>query len=93
MLSLLINFRKEKVALVGDVEKALLQIVIHEDDRDALRFLQWKHDDEGRLTNEVETWRMTRVTFGTTPNMFLLAATIKHHLGGMKINFRSPQRS
>lgn len=87
MLSLLLNFRKEKVALVGDVEKAFLQIAIHEDDRDALRFLWWKHDAEGGLTNEVETWRMTRVTFGTTPSTFLLAATIQHHLGQMKDEF------
>lgn len=36
MLSLLISFHKEKVALVGDVEKAFLQISMHKEDRDAL---------------------------------------------------------
>lgn len=80
MLPLLINFCKEKVALVGDVEKAFLQISIHEEDRDELRFLWWKHDADGNLLNEIQTWHMTRVTIGTTPSTFLLAATIKQHL-------------
>lgn len=71
------------MALVGDVEKAFLQISIHEEDRGAMRFLWWKHDADGKLLNEVQTWRMTRVTFGTTPSTFLLAATIKHHLQRM----------
>lgn len=93
MLSLLINFRKEKVALVGDVEKAFLQISIHEEDRDAMRFLWWKHDAEGKLLKEVQTWRMTRVTFGTTPSTFLLAATIKHHLKQVEDRFPDTTRT
>lgn len=80
MLSLLINFQKEKVAVVRDVKETVLQISICEKDRDATRFLWWKHDTEGKILNRVQTWRMTRVTFGTTLSTFLLAATIKHHL-------------
>lgn len=89
MLSLLINFRKDKVALIGDVEKAFLQISIHEEDRDAMRFLWWKHNADGNLVNEIQTWRMTRVTFGTAPRTFLLAATIKHHL--KQVSARYPE--
>lgn len=28
----------------------------------------------------IETWRMTRVTFETSPSTFFLAATMQHHL-------------
>ncbi|XP_064475686.1 uncharacterized protein LOC135389581 [Ornithodoros turicata] len=54
LLPLLLRFRTVKVALVADIAKAFLQIVVREEDRDALRFL-WcnetpKEDDhEPRL--------------------------------------------
>lgn len=37
LVGLLLNFRKHKIALVADIEKAFLQIVINKKDRDALR--------------------------------------------------------
>ena len=41
--SILIKFRKHKVAFVADMEKAFLQIALHQNDRDATRFL-WLKD-------------------------------------------------
>lgn len=35
----------------------------------------------------VDTWRMKRVTFGTKPSSFLLAATIHHHQDAVKEKF------
>ncbi|XP_064475439.1 uncharacterized protein LOC135389306 [Ornithodoros turicata] len=62
----LMNFRLYPVALISDVQKALLQIAIHEDDRGALRFLWYRTTPvDGKPLPNVETWRMTRVTFGT----------------------------
>uniref|UniRef100_L7LX93 Putative tick transposon n=1 Tax=Rhipicephalus pulchellus TaxID=72859 RepID=L7LX93_RHIPC len=79
--SLLMNFRQNRIAMSSDVEKAFLQIAIHEHDRDALRFLWWeKTPSEVTPSPMIRTWRMTRVTFGTTPSSFLLAATIQRHL-------------
>ncbi|XP_064473912.1 uncharacterized protein LOC135388341 [Ornithodoros turicata] len=81
IMPLLMNFRLYPVALVSDVQKAFLQIAIHEDDRDALRLLWYSTTPvDGQLVPNVETWRMTRVTFGTAPSTFLLAATLQHHI-------------
>ncbi|XP_064472231.1 uncharacterized protein LOC135386318 [Ornithodoros turicata] len=56
LLPLLLRFRTVKVALVADIAKAFLQIVVREEDRDALRFL-WcnempKEDDHEPLLEE-----------------------------------------
>ena len=39
----LLRFRVHKVALIGDIEKALLNVSVHPRDRDYLRFL-WIDD-------------------------------------------------
>lgn len=87
ILALIMNFRKHSVAMTADVEKAFLQISIHEEDRDALRFLWWKNEQCDLTKENIVAWRMTRVTFGTTPSSFLLAATIQHHLNKEQQNF------
>ncbi|XP_064475372.1 uncharacterized protein LOC135389237 [Ornithodoros turicata] len=71
IMPLLMNFRLYPVALISDVQETLLQITIHEDDRDALRLLWYR-------TTPVDG--MTRVTFGTAPSTFLLDTTLQHHI-------------
>ena len=39
LYNILIRFREKRVALVGDIEKALLNIEVERQDRDCLRFL------------------------------------------------------
>lgn len=79
LLEVLIRFRENQVAFIGDIEKAFLQIAIAEKDRDALRFL-WV--DISEPSNRFKTYRMTRVPFGITTSPYLLAATVRHHLKG-----------
>ncbi|XP_064482953.1 uncharacterized protein LOC135395790 [Ornithodoros turicata] len=69
-----------QIAMIADIEKAFLQIMVHERDRDALRCL-WYRDVTFRemLSNELCVLRMSRVPFGTTASPFLLAATLHHH--------------
>ncbi|XP_064485938.1 uncharacterized protein LOC135398466 [Ornithodoros turicata] len=69
-----------QIAMIADVEKAFLQIMVHERDRDALRYL-WYRDVPFRemTSNELCVLRMSRVPFGTTASPFLLAATLHHH--------------
>ena len=45
LYDILIRFREKRVALVGDIEKAFLNIVVKERDRDCLRFLWVKSVD------------------------------------------------
>ena len=68
-----LSFRLHTIALIADIERAFLNIGVVESDRDLLRFL-W-YNEEGKL----ETYRFTRVPFGTGPSPFLLNATLKHH--------------
>ncbi|GFX78354.1 DUF1758 domain-containing protein [Trichonephila clavipes] len=74
-LDLLISFRSNKIAVLADVEKAFLQISLAPKDRDVVRFLI----DDGE--NGVQVYRFNRVLFGVNASPFLLAATIKTHIG------------
>ncbi|XP_064481411.1 uncharacterized protein LOC135394547 [Ornithodoros turicata] len=81
ILSLLLSFRMHPIALVSDIEKAFLQIGLHKQDTDALRFLWYSTTPvTGQTLPDIETWRMTRVPFGARSSPFLLSATIRHHL-------------
>ncbi|GFV01122.1 integrase catalytic domain-containing protein [Trichonephila clavipes] len=75
ILDLLISFRSNKIAVLADVEKAFLQISLAPKDRDVVRFLI----DDGE--NGVQVYRFNRVVFGVNASPFLLAATIKTHIG------------
>ncbi|GFY25260.1 integrase catalytic domain-containing protein [Trichonephila clavipes] len=75
ILDLLISFRSNKIAVLADVEKAFLQISLAPKDRDVVRFLI----DDGE--NGVQVYRFNRVLFGVNASPFLLAATIKTHIG------------
>ena len=57
--------------LLGDIEKAFLQISLKEEDRDAFRFLF-------NVNGKEEHFRFTRVPFGAEASPFMLAATLQH---------------
>ena len=60
--SILIKFRKHKVAFVADIEKAFLQITLHQNDRDATRFLWLKDINKSFDDDNIQTFRFRRVT-------------------------------
>ena len=64
------------VAITGDLKQAFLQILIRDEDRDALRF-HWIKD---RNSTEIEVHRFTRLVFGLGPSPFVLGGTIESHL-------------
>ena len=78
IFDILLRFRTDKAVLVGDIEKAFLNIEIHPEDRDSLRFL-WVsniHDKEPQM----KVYRYRSVVFGISSSPFLLNAVIRHHL-------------
>ncbi|XP_057380343.1 uncharacterized protein LOC130702736 [Daphnia carinata] len=80
LLEVLLRFRWNRVAWVGDIEKAFLQVEINPEDRDALRFI-WTDDVPiGGEQIEPSIFRWNRVTFGLSPSPFLLRIVIRKHL-------------
>ena len=78
LYDILIRFRAQRVAVVGDIEKAFLNIEVSEGDRDSLRFL-WVKDVSKQEVQPV-LYRFCRVVFGVNCSPFLLNATLRHHL-------------
>uniref|UniRef100_A0A7I5EAG2 CCHC-type domain-containing protein n=1 Tax=Haemonchus contortus TaxID=6289 RepID=A0A7I5EAG2_HAECO len=80
LYAMLLRFRTPKYVIISDVEKAFLQVRLHEADRDATRFLWVRDINEPFGIHNVATFRFTRVTFGLNVSPYLLGATINHHL-------------
>lgn len=55
LVGVLLRFREEPVAVMGDIEGMFHQVQVSPKDRDALRFLWWK---DGEIGGEVEVYRM-----------------------------------
>ncbi|XP_064641320.1 uncharacterized protein LOC135496114 [Lineus longissimus] len=61
LVGILLIFRQDRVAFIADIEGMFNQVLVEENDRDALRFLWW---DNGDLTKEPRTHRMKSHLFG-----------------------------
>ena len=66
------------MALIGDLEKAFLNIEVNPAERNLLRFL-WV-DDINSPNPEVITLRFTRLVFGLVCSPFILNVTLRNHL-------------
>lgn len=64
LLGVLLRFREEPVAFVGDISKMYLQISLPEEDTHVHRFL-WRNLD---TTRQPTTYALQRVTFGDKPS-------------------------
>ena len=78
LTGILLRTRSYETLLLGDIEKAFLQIEIRPEDRDAVRFF-WLTNPKDPI-EPFRTYRFTRVAFGLTSSPSHLAATIQHHL-------------
>ena len=78
LYDILIRFREKRVALVGDIEKAFLNVEVKLRDRDCLRFL-WVNNVDSEQVDPV-VYRFCRVVFGVNCSPFLLNATLQYHL-------------
>ena len=78
LFDILVRFRENSVVLIGDIEKAFLNVEVDKEDRDYLRFLWVKDVVSGNF--EVVVYRFCRVVFGLNASPFLLNATLRHHI-------------
>ena len=61
LYSILLRFRENRVVLVGDIEKAFLNVEVDPEDRDCLRFLWVENPPD---LSQVVVYRFCRVVFG-----------------------------
>ena len=78
LYDVLIGFREKRIAILGDFEKAFLNVAIAMKYRDSLRCM-WVDDVNAKEIKPVE-YRFCRVVFGVNCSPFLLNATVEYHL-------------
>ena len=77
LYDILPQFRENRIVLMGDIEKAFLNIGTDKEDRDSVLFL-WLKDPPD--LSRVVVYRFCRVVFGLNASPFLLSATLRHHI-------------
>ena len=78
LYNILLWFQENRIALVGDIEKAFLNVEVDEADRGSLRFLWVKNI--GSEVHETVVYRFFRVVLSLNASPFLLNATLRHHI-------------
>lgn len=78
IFDIFLKFRASRVALTGDLEKALLVVGITKEGREVLRFL-WVDDIEKKFP-EILVLRFTRRVSGVCSSSFTLNATMKYRI-------------
>ena len=84
LFGVLLRFRVHNISIVGDLEKAFLQISLHPEDRDWVRFLWLKNIKDIDFNNFgesefIEFW-FALILFGLALSPFLLSATLIKHM-------------
>ena len=81
LCGLLMRFRLHLVVILADIEKAFLQIVIKDDERDVTRFLWLRDVTKADVSDDnIIIYHFCRVPFGLICSPFLRGATLKFHL-------------
>ncbi|KAI5719978.1 hypothetical protein M8J77_000061 [Diaphorina citri] len=80
LCSLLLRFRMYRCALIGDIEKAFLNVGLNEGERDYTRILWVKDVAKPLDSDNVVVLRHTRLPFGVVSSPFLLSCVIRTHL-------------
>ena len=76
---ILLRFRSYKIVVLSDIQQAFLQVGIHEEHADFLRFLMIDPDNP----DETISYRFLTAVFGVTSSTFLLEATLQYHCNGL----------
>ena len=75
LTGMLLRFREYKSALQADIRKAFFMVKVNPEDRPYLRFLWPGRSD----SDELLTWRLTKLPFGVNCSPYMLTAVIQHH--------------
>ena len=75
---MLLHFRTHKYAISADIKKAFLHIILHQDDRNSMRFF-WLSDSTNPNGTFDTNWFKT-ILCGAVSSQFILYATLRYHL-------------
>ena len=78
LFDILVRFRENNIPIVGDIEKAFLNVGVHATDRDCLRFL-WVENPHAKNLKLV-VYRFACVVFGVNASPILLNAVNRNHV-------------
>jgi len=88
IIGIITRFRMFRYAATADIEKAFLQIGIHEADRNFTKFLWYENVEEDSWpSGKVVSFRFCRVPFGFRSSPFILNKVVSHHLNSLKDKF------
>ena len=79
----LLRNRMRRFCITGDIQKAFLQVRVHEQDRDAQRVLQYDNLADWKVTE----YHFTRVIFEATSSPYIQEATLQKHIKGYEEEF------
>uniref|UniRef100_A0A915ABG9 Reverse transcriptase domain-containing protein n=1 Tax=Parascaris univalens TaxID=6257 RepID=A0A915ABG9_PARUN len=88
LCGVLLRARLAPIFITAYVEKAFLQMGLHDDQRDAVRFIWVKDVTAPVSSTNLGVLRFTRVPFGVISSSSLLNATIQYHLKKKMTEFR-----
>jgi hypothetical protein len=83
LFSIIARFRGGCIAIISDIEKMYLQILVHPDDR-VYQEVLWGRNPE---TNQIQTYQLNTVTFGTGPSAFLATQTLIQLANDERLNY------
>ena len=86
LVGVLVRFRQDPVAVMGDIQSMFHQVRVPKADRDLLRFLWWP---EGDLNKGLEEYRMTVHLFGAVSSPSCTNFAIRRNAEDHKHEFPS----
>lgn len=89
LFDILLRNHMRKYCIAGDIQKAFLQIRVHEQDRDAQRILWY----DNLTDRDITEYCFTTVIFGATSSPYILGATLQKHVMDHKENHPTTAQS
>ena len=77
LFDLLLKFSVKPTAITVDIERAFSQIVVDENHRGLVTFMQYKNPLSSNISSK--TYQFIRIIFGVTCSPFLLNGTLQEH--------------
>uniref|UniRef100_A0A7E4VQC1 Reverse transcriptase domain-containing protein n=1 Tax=Panagrellus redivivus TaxID=6233 RepID=A0A7E4VQC1_PANRE len=79
------RFRRAKIVMIADIQKAFHQVGLDTPDRDFTRFLWLKDITKPVTSDNIMILRFTSVPFGIVTSPSLLGMTLEHHLNNHEL--------